>query len=128
MPRPVKQRYVSTSPVASIFKPRGIPVSALTLTALTLDELEALRLADLEGNSQEEGAAKMNVSRPTFGRIVERARRIVADAIVNGKGLEISGGQVVRARRAHVRCRHCRRPWEVPAPVAGSYRCPHCRE
>lgn len=56
---------------------------------LGLDELEALRLADLEGLYQEEAAARMNVSRPTFGRIISEARRKVADAIINGKVLVI---------------------------------------
>ncbi|OPX94719.1 MAG: hypothetical protein A4E62_02823 [Syntrophorhabdus sp. PtaU1.Bin002] len=56
---------------------------------LGLDELEALRLADLEGLYQEEAAARMNVSRPTFGRIINEARRKVADAIINGKVLVI---------------------------------------
>jgi predicted DNA-binding protein (UPF0251 family) len=110
-----------------MFKPRGIPMSDLAIVTLTNDEFEALRLADLLGHSQEEGAAKMNVSRATFGRIVERARRTVADAIIHGKGLEIGGGETVQTRHMHVRCGRCKRPWEVPAPVAGTFRCPHCR-
>jgi len=56
---------------------------------LGLDELEALRLADLEGLYQEEAAAQMNVSRQTFGRIINEARRKVAEAIINGKVLVI---------------------------------------
>lgn len=56
---------------------------------LGLDELEAMRLADLEGHYQEEAAAVMGVSRPTFGRIIEAARRKVADALLNGKALAI---------------------------------------
>ena len=48
---------------------------------LTLDEYEAIRLADLEGLYQEQAATRMNVSRQTFGRIVEAARRKVADVL-----------------------------------------------
>ncbi|RUM87792.1 MAG: hypothetical protein DSZ24_05330 [Thermodesulfatator sp.] len=58
---------------------------------LALDELEALRLADLEGLYQEEAAKRMGVSRATFGRILERARKKVAEALVMGKGIKIEG-------------------------------------
>ena len=66
----------------------------LQQVALTVDELEALRLADLEGLYQEQAAQQMNVSRQTFGRIVEAARKKVADALVNGKALSIEGGPI----------------------------------
>jgi predicted DNA-binding protein (UPF0251 family) len=61
---------------------------------MTLDEFESLRLADLEGLYQEAASARMKVSRSTFSRIVETARRKVADALVHGKVLVIEGGQV----------------------------------
>jgi uncharacterized protein len=61
---------------------------------MTLDEFEALRLADLEGLYQEQAAARMGVSRATFGRIVEAAHRKVAEALVHGKSLRIQGGPV----------------------------------
>ncbi len=57
--------------------------------SISLDELEAIKLADCEGLYHEEAATKMAVSRPTFGRILQEARRKVADAIVHGKGLRI---------------------------------------
>jgi predicted DNA-binding protein (UPF0251 family) len=67
---------------------------------MTLDEFEALRLADLNGLYQEQAAAQMAVSRPTFSRIVDAARRKVADALVHGKALRIEGGPVrTEARR-----------------------------
>lgn len=56
---------------------------------LEQDELESLRLADLLSYSQENAAAEMNVSRATFGRIVESARRKIADAVLNGKAVKI---------------------------------------
>jgi predicted DNA-binding protein (UPF0251 family) len=61
---------------------------------LTIDELEAIRLADLEGLYQEQAAQKMNVSRQTFGRIIETAHKKIADALVNGKALLIEGGSI----------------------------------
>jgi predicted DNA-binding protein (UPF0251 family) len=66
----------------------------LQQTTLTVDELEAVRLADLQGLYQEQAAEKMNVSRQTFGRIIESAHKKIADALVNGKALLIQGGSV----------------------------------
>jgi predicted Fe-Mo cluster-binding NifX family protein len=61
---------------------------------LTIDEFEAVRLADLVGLYQEEAAKKMNVSRQTFGNIIESAHKKIADAIINAKALKIKGGIV----------------------------------
>ena len=79
-------------PQVTFYKPRGIPLSVLQHVALTVDELEAIRLADLEGLYQEQAAEKMNISRQTFGRIIESAHKKIADALVNGKALAIEGG------------------------------------
>jgi predicted DNA-binding protein (UPF0251 family) len=126
MARPHKQRFVGTPPKVSLFKPQGIPGPRLGLVVLSLDELEALRLADLEGDQHEHAAAKMNISRPTFGRILERAHKTVADALLHGKALQIEGGPVTISRRGQVRCRRCRRAWEVPIPAAAEFHCPRC--
>lgn len=98
MPRPVSERRVRGWPRSRAFKPAGIPLWELETVTLTLDELESVRLADLEGFYQEAAAARMGVSRQTFGRIVETARRKIADALVNGKALEIDGGIVQMAK------------------------------
>jgi predicted DNA-binding protein (UPF0251 family) len=66
---------------------------------LALDEFEAIRLADLDGLYQEKAAAEMQVSRPTFSRIIESAHRKVADALVHGKALRIEGGSVTESER-----------------------------
>lgn len=87
---------------------------------LTLDEFESLRLADLEGLYQEDAAGRMGVSRPTFGRIVESARRKVAEALVRGRTLRIAGGVVLGAGGPR-RCPRCSREG------AGGRTCPHCR-
>ena len=80
MARPRNCRYVERKPHVTYFKPRGIPMTELTETLLTVEGLEALRLADLEGLTTGEGAERMRVSRHTFGRTLAEARRAVADA------------------------------------------------
>ena len=95
MPRPFCQRRIAFLPGATYFKPAGVPLRELEEVALALDELEALRLADLNGLYQEQAAEKMGISRATFGRIVESARRKVAHALTSGKALRLEGGPVI---------------------------------
>lgn len=71
------------------FKPSGVSLSGLDEVKLEIDELEALRLADYEGLYQEAAAKQMNISRATFGRIIDAAHRKVAEAILQGKALRI---------------------------------------
>src|SRR5512135_1741361 len=92
MGRPRKCRWVELKPGITFFKPRGIPVKDLDKTTITVDELEAMRLADFLQLTQEEVAHKMEVSRPTVTRMLARAHRAVADALVNGKAILIEGG------------------------------------
>lgn len=91
MPRPRKMRWIHAQPGATIFKPKGIPMLMLEQVDLEMDEVEALRLADLENLSQENAAEAMQVSRATFGRIVARARQKTADALIHGKVIRIIG-------------------------------------
>ncbi|MBN1283639.1 MAG: DUF134 domain-containing protein [Proteobacteria bacterium] len=95
MPRPFKFRRVGWTLMHDYFKPRGIPLSDLQEVILRLDEIEAMRLADIEGLYHEEAAAKMNVSRQTFDRILNSAHRTVAGALINGKAIRIEGGNVI---------------------------------
>ena len=95
MPRPCCQRRVGFSPDATYFKPAGVPLRELEEVVLTLDELEALRLADLNGLYHDQAADQMKVSRATFGRIAEEARRKVADALIHGMALRIEGGMII---------------------------------
>lgn len=92
MPRPILSRRVDYSPPCDYFKPAGIPLRILDEVRLGADELEALRLADWEGLYHEVAAKRMGVSRATFGRIVESARKKVADALVSGKAICIVKG------------------------------------
>jgi predicted DNA-binding protein (UPF0251 family) len=100
VPRPFCHRRIAGRPAAPIFKPIGIPMLELEEVIVTLDEFEAIRLADLDGLYQEQAAAQMNVSRATFSRIIEAAHRKLADVLVHGKALRIEGGSVqVEGRR-----------------------------
>ena len=95
MVRPQKMRRVGCNLESRYFKPRAIPLSELIEVVLTHDELEAIRLVDLEGLYQDAAAEKMGISRPTIGRILEQARKTIADALINGKAIKIEGGNVM---------------------------------
>ncbi|MBN1615627.1 MAG: DUF134 domain-containing protein [Deltaproteobacteria bacterium] len=89
MTRPKKCRCISCKPGTSYFKPWGIPLDNLDEVCLQLDELEALRLADYDGLYHKDAASCMKVSRATFGRILEGARRKIVGAIIDGSALKI---------------------------------------
>jgi len=93
MVRPRLCRRVGFNPNVTYFKPRGIPLRELEETILNVDEFEAVRLKDLEGLEQGECAKKMNISQPTFHRLIISARKRIADAIINGKAIRIEGGK-----------------------------------
>jgi len=126
MPRPQCPRRVGTVPPQKYFKPRGVPVAQLEEIVLSIDELEALRLADLEALYHEEAAARMNVSRPTFGRIVESARRKVAEVLVRGQALRIDGGTVEMPTVRRFTCAACRHHWQMPFRTGRPEGCPAC--
>jgi predicted DNA-binding protein (UPF0251 family) len=92
MPRPPKCRRVAFLPGATYFKPAGIPLLVLDEVRLSVEEAEAIRLKDLEGLEQEQSAEKMNISRPTFQRVLASARQKIADALLNSKAIRIEGG------------------------------------
>ena len=93
MPRPRTQRRIRAMPRVNYFKPIGIPMTQLEEVILTIDEFEAVRLVDLEEMEQSKAAKKMNVSQPTFSRILGVAHKKIADSIINGKALRVEGGQ-----------------------------------
>ncbi|BAL80408.1 DUF134 domain-containing protein [Caldisericum exile] len=94
MTRPRFRRRIGWLPRVDYFTPVLDKGSQVESVVLTLDEVEAIRLADLEGLYQEEAAKRMNISRQTFGRIIDSAHKKIADAIVNGKAIRIAGGPV----------------------------------
>jgi len=90
--RPVCPRNVRCTPEAVYFKPRGIPLQNLEVNRLKVEELEAIRLMDLEGLEQEDAAKQMGVSRRTFTRELNSSRSKIADSLLHGKAIEIGGG------------------------------------
>lgn len=121
MPRPFKTRRIYGDFEAEYFKPRGRRMAELEEIFLEADELEALRLADLEDRYQNDAADLMGVSRQTFGNIVKRAHRKVADALINGKAIRFT--PVITERR---RCRGCGRRWAETAYAPKQENCPVC--
>jgi predicted DNA-binding protein (UPF0251 family) len=125
MPRPRCCRRVSGSPACTIFKPAGIPAASLEEVVLSIDEYEAIRLADHEGLYHEQAAEKMGVSRQTFGRIVGEARRKVAKALVLGLALRIEGVEVAMEEARTFVCA-CGHAWDLPYGTGRPASCPAC--
>lgn len=92
MPRPKRKRNITHPPKMEGFKPFGIPITAVEPVVLFFEEYEAIRLLDYVGMTQLEASAEMDVSRPTLTRIYEKARRTIAEALVEGKAIFIGGG------------------------------------
>jgi predicted DNA-binding protein (UPF0251 family) len=97
-------------------------------TRLTIDERESLRLADLEGLSHEDAGQMMGVSRATFGRIIEQARKIVADALINGKAINVEGGNYeISSTERLFACGKCEYEWHEEPGTGRPKACPSCR-
>jgi len=93
---------------------------------LTVDEFEAIRLADLEGLYQEESAGKMEISRQTFANIINSAHKKIAEAIVKVKAIKIEGGVYKMAEMRKFRCYDCKHEWDVPYGTGRPQNCPQC--
>lgn len=111
MARPPKCRQVARLPAVTYFKPQGVPMSQLSEVILTVEEVEAVRLCDLEGLEQELCAEKMAVSRPTFHRIITGTRKKIADALINGLAIRVEGGNF-RVSSCKLICNQCGHRWE----------------
>lgn len=106
MPRPKNNRIVHEPPLFTDFKPTGVKGVDLDQVQLSLDEFEAIRLADYLGLSQEEAAGEMEISRPTFTRLIEKARKKLSEFIVEGRMLSIDGGNI-HFRNNIIKCNSC---------------------
>ena len=124
MPRPKKSRLVNEPPIFTEFKPVGIGGRFIDTITLTIDEYEALRLADFEGMSHEQAAEEMNISRPTFTRLLDSAHQKIAQMLVQGKRLVIEGGNV-DFRFSIVRCANCGQMFRIPFGQSLDA-CPNC--
>ena len=130
MARPVKWRKIENIPTVPYFVPSEKDIDEIPGNVLKLEELEAVRLKDLEGLEQEECAQKMQVSRPTFQRILISAREKITDSLVNGKTLKIEGGNFTR-NICPVKCADCGKEWsesfeKLEIIKNGEYICPSC--
>ena len=128
MSRPPKCRRIRFLPDVTYFKPAGIPMRLLEEVQLSLEEAEALRLKDIEGMEQESAAEKMNISRPTFQRVLSAARQKIADALLTGKAIRIAGGNFEIALHKF-RCRRGHK-WEIHSEAVADgtpVLCPTCR-
>jgi predicted DNA-binding protein (UPF0251 family) len=92
MPRPRKRRFISYDPHVTFFKPQGVPLRILEQVTLTTEEVEALRLKNIEKLDQTTCAEKMGISQSTFQRILAEAYQKISDALVNGKAIKIKKG------------------------------------
>ena len=128
MVRPRKDRVVAFNPEISYFKPRGVPMFDLEEVHLKVDELEAIRLSDLLGMSHEDAGQRMGVSRATFGRIIQQARQTVADALINGKAINVEGGNYKIVGNSRIfQCFNCSHKWEEPFGTGRPEFCPTCK-
>jgi predicted DNA-binding protein (UPF0251 family) len=128
MARPTKWRKIENIPTVPYFIPSDRDFPEADKNILKLEELEAIRLKDLEGMEQEECAARMEVSRPTFQRILISAREKIADSLINGKSILIEGGNFTLNICA-VKCSSCGKEWmesfeNLEAKQSGEYVCP----
>lgn len=130
MPRPKKRRRVGFLPEVTVFQPVGASRADGEEIVLTVEELEAIRLKDVEDLDQTECAQRMQVSRPTFQRILDSARAKVASALTRGLALRVAGGTFDFAQSGW--CPHCRREVVLRATVpdadaaGGEPMCPAC--
>lgn len=106
MPNRRRHRRINGPPMMEGYKPFGLPVRELESVVMSIEEYEALRLADYENLTHEEAAKKMNISRPTFTRLYDKARKNVAKAFVEGKAILIRGGTFL-AGEYWYRCNIC---------------------
>jgi len=125
MPRRKMHRVVNREPPVSVFKPAGVPARDLEEILLAVEEFEALRLADYEGLGQRDACEAMNISQPTFNRILGSARKKVSRALVKGCVLRIEGGNyVLDDGTGGLECEACGHMLESSSDEAAS--CPKC--
>lgn len=135
MGRPHKERRVEQLPPVTHYKPAGVPLRLLEEITLTIEEMEAIRLADIEQLDQGAAAERMEISRPTFHRIVNTAHQKIASALWEGHALRVDGGNFRIAHRCqtslrHFTCQTCGHKWNLPRGTGQrcqDLQCPACQ-
>ena len=134
MPRPRLCRRIWFNPEITYFKPTGVRISNIDEIILTREEFEAIRLNDFENIEQSKAAKKMNISQPTFSRLLECGRKKIASALVNGNAIKIQGGnfkmmqpkEIGRGRAGIGRGLGLRRGRGLGLGPGGNCVCPKC--
>jgi len=122
IPRPRNPRIIRCDPIQTYFKPRGIPLKDIVdVVDITLEELETIRLSDMEGLSQTEVGKKMNISQSTVSRHLEEAHRKLAKALVLGFAIRISNPV------DFFHCDHCGHTWRITEDLATVQQCENCK-
>ncbi|NEZ46702.1 DUF134 domain-containing protein [Clostridium niameyense] len=124
MPRPIKVRKVERFPQSTYFIPLGKQKCEIEEVVLKVEELEAMRLKDIEGLSQEECAEKMGISRQTFQNIIDAARKKSAIALTEGKAININGGNYT-TKHCLFKCLSCNNLYEIKYEQDRKI-CPEC--
>lgn len=124
MPRPTKLRIINFIPENRYYIPIGVPKCSLQQATIKLEELEAMRLKDIEELSQEECAERMNVSRQTFQLIIDEARKKLVLALTQGKAISIEGGNYT-FNICRYRCESCGNEFDE-AYEKEVHTCPKC--
>ncbi len=122
MPNRKRTRRINMLPPMEGYKPFGIPMRQLESVILLYEEFESIRLADYENLTQEEAAEKMNISRPTFTRLYDKARKSIARAFVEGKAIIISGGTYVTDNYWY-KCQSCNETMVTMKPAKSCRKC-----
>jgi len=134
MVRPHKERRIEQMPTVTHYKPAGIPLKNIDEIVLAFEEMEALRLADVEQLDQGAAAERMGISRPTFHRLINKAHQKIATALWQGMALRVEGGSFRMDHRhkdglRQFICKQCQHRWAVPHGTGQSGKdmtCPSC--
>jgi uncharacterized protein len=122
MARPHKSRKISNPPKMKGFKPYGMPMCKIEPVMLKFEEYESIRLINYDGLSQDKAAEQMNVSRPTFTRIYNKALKQIAKSFVEGKAIEIEGGDY-QLEKDWYRCKKC---YKLIEGLENHFKCKNC--
>ena len=130
MVKPKKERRVMSPPRFDFFKPAGVPAAKLETVILSIDEYEAIRLVDIENLNHLEASKSMEISRPTFTRLLNSAHKKIGHAIINGFAIRIEGGSFIFVNNIY-RCKKCGHEWDLKIDTkdddfSAEESCPSC--